>query len=85
MKQGVSRAHADESAGFSGRAEGTPAAGRSNLSAERALDTVLLAAPVKGEVQPWVWLLRAVAERCGVQGAHAGISYLVRATILAPE
>lgn len=45
---------------------------------EKALDALLLAAPNKGEVQPWVWLLGAVAQRCSINSVHTGVSYLVR-------
>ena len=45
---------------------------------QRALDTLALAAPVRGEVQPWVWLLRAVADAHQLDSVHCCICYLVR-------
>lgn len=46
-------------------------------SAQKALDALFLAAPVRGEVQPWVWLLRAVAETHQLDCMHDCICYLV--------
>ena len=45
---------------------------------QRALDALALAAPVRGEVQPWVWLLRAVADAHQLDSVHCCICYLVR-------
>lgn len=53
------------------------AAGGGRVGPEKALDALLLAAPNKGEVQPWVWLLGAVAQRCAINSVHAGVTYLV--------
>lgn len=44
---------------------------------QRALDALFLAAPVRGEVQPWVWLLRAVADTNQLDSVHDCICYLV--------
>ena len=46
-------------------------------SAQKALDALFLAAPVRGEVQPWVWLLRAVADTHQLDCMHDCICYLV--------
>ncbi|EIE24413.1 hypothetical protein COCSUDRAFT_61838 [Coccomyxa subellipsoidea C-169] len=59
-----------------GQSERPSASGRGGP--EKALDALLLAAPNKGEVQPWVWLLGAVAQRCCITSMHAGVSYLAR-------
>ena len=56
-----------------------PYSGRPESSAQqKALDALFLAAPVKGEVQPWVWLLRAVADTHKLDSVHDCICYLVR-------
>ncbi len=54
-----------------------PYSSRPESSAQKALDALFLAAPVKGEVQPWVWLLRAVAATHGLDSVHDSICYLV--------
>ena len=46
-------------------------------SAQKALDALFLAAPVRGEVQPWVWLLRTVADTHQLDCMHDCICYLV--------
>ncbi|KAK9909456.1 hypothetical protein WJX75_002539 [Coccomyxa subellipsoidea] len=66
----------EEEASCSAGPERPSASGRG--SPEKALDVLLLAAPNKGEVQPWVWLLGAVAQRCCIVSMHAGVSYLAR-------
>ncbi|CAL8467397.1 g6934 [Coccomyxa elongata] len=55
-----------------------PTASGRTAGPEKALDALLLAAPNKGEVQPWVWLLGAVAQRCSINSVHTGVSYLAR-------
>ena len=55
-----------------------PYSSRPESSAQKALDALFLAAPVKGEVQPWVWLLRTVADTYGLDSVHDSICYLVR-------
>lgn len=54
-------------------------AGLAAASAERAYEALALAAPTKGDVLPWVWLLRAFADRWSVASMATGIAYLVRA------
>ena len=58
------------------QAEGAPSS--RSVPIDKALDVVQVAAPVKGEVQPWVWLLRALADRFSTHDPHAGVHYLVR-------
>ncbi len=65
----------EEASCSAGQSERPSASGRGGP--EKALDALLLAAPNKGEVQPWVWLLGAVAQRCCITSMHAGVSYLV--------
>ncbi|KAK9821741.1 hypothetical protein WJX81_001109 [Elliptochloris bilobata] len=61
-------------------------AGLAAASAERAYEALALAAPTKGEVLPWVWLLRAFAERWSVASMATSIAYLARvAKHIAPE
>lgn len=55
-----------------------PRSSRPDSSAQKALDALFLAAPVKGEVQPWVWLLRTVADTHQLDSVHDCICYLVR-------
>eukprot|EP00884_Botryococcus_braunii_P016826 jgi/Botrbrau1/3827/Bobra.0183s0055.2 len=52
--------------------------GLANLTADKAFSALLLAAPLKGEVQHWVWLLRQFADRCRVDGHHGILLYLGR-------
>ena len=47
-------------------------------SVQKALSVLFLAAPVKGEVQPWVWLLRTVADTHQLDSVHDCICYLVK-------
>jgi len=54
------------------------AAGLAAAVAERAYDALALAAPTKGEVLPWVWLLRAFAARWSVASMATSIAYLAR-------
>jgi hypothetical protein len=51
---------------------------------QKALDTLFLAAPVRGEVQPWVWLLRAVADLHQLDCTHDCICYMVGTAHLRP-
>lgn len=51
-----------------------------SITVERGMDVIQVAAAVKGEVQPWVWLLRALSDRYNLQSAHAGVHYLVGPT-----
>ena len=66
---------ADSAACCSSQAEETPTS--RSISVDRALDVVQVAAAVKGEVQPWVWLLRTITNRFDIQSVHAGVYYLV--------
>ena len=36
-----------------------------------------MAAPVRGEVQPWVWLLRAMCNRGSIESIGISLAYLV--------
>ncbi len=61
------------------------AAGLAAANAERAYETLALAAPTKGEVLPWVWLLRAFAERWSVASMATSMAYLARLPLLTPD
>ena len=60
------------------RTAGLDAPAQRSADMQRALDALALAAPVRGEVQPWVWLLRAVADAHQLHSVHCCICYLVR-------
>ena len=60
------------------RTAGLDAPAQRSADMQRALDALALAAPVRGEVQPWVWLLRAVADTHQLHSVHCCICYLVR-------
>ncbi|KAK9817286.1 hypothetical protein WJX72_012224 [[Myrmecia] bisecta] len=48
------------------------------VSVERAFDALLMAAPTKGEVEHWVWLLRAFSDRCSIDNLPARLAYLAK-------